>query len=148
MSIKKSLLIQDIPVSYLECDLVIYLENHLSRSNEIVNALPRNMISLQQLPFLHPSHLAVAFIDRTPLPFIEEGSVKNMFYCLFTHLVLFYWRCSPFIGVISRPGYSNTNRCCVIVRCFKNFEGVYFAIFLKLSSLSSFCSSGLVRPNG
>ena len=78
------------PVSYLECDLVIYLENHLSRSNEIVMALPRNMISLQQLPFLHPSHLAVAFIDRTPLPFIEEGSVKNMFYCLFTHLVLFY----------------------------------------------------------
>ena len=85
MSIKKSLLIQDIPVSYLECDLVIYLENHLSRSNEIVMALPRNMISL------HQSHLVVAFINRTPpLPFTDGGSMKNMFYCLFTHLVLFY----------------------------------------------------------
>ena len=96
MSIKKSLLIQDIPVSYLECDLVIYLDYHLSRSNEIVMALPRNMISLQQLPFLHPSHLAVAFIDP-PSPFREGLGEKYvlLFIYPFGFILLavlpFYW---------------------------------------------------------
>ena len=93
MSIKKSLLIQDIPVSYLEGDLVIYLENHLSRSNKIVMALPRNMISL------HQSHLVVAFIDRTPPPPLYRRGFYEKYVLLFIYpfgfilltVLPFYW---------------------------------------------------------
>ena len=60
-------------------------------------ALPRNMISLQQLPFLHPSHLVVAFIDRPPTPFREGLGEKYvlLFIYPFGFILLavlpFYW---------------------------------------------------------
>ena len=41
--------------------------------------------------------LVVAFIDSSIPPFIAAGW-KYMLYCLFTRLVLFYWRCPPLLG--------------------------------------------------
>ena len=58
------------------------------------------MISPQRLPFLHPSHLVVAFIDRPPTPFREGlGEYVLLFIYPFGFILL---AVLPFIGAISR----------------------------------------------
>ena len=53
------------------------------------------------LPFLHPSHLAVAFIDL-PLPPLYSGGVKIYVLSLIYPFGFILLAVLPFIGAISR----------------------------------------------